>query len=402
MLVKLSIENYGPYKDRTILNMEATHLSDSPEAYIEFDRPNRRVLKCASLFGANASGKSYLFDAIGTLQSILSMIRPEGALIPGYIPFRLSKKSLTSPSNIEVELLIDGDPYKYSVSYTSDGIVEESLYHSPNGRSVPYFIRGKRDEGMDNAIKKRLTGSSAYLTVASGYNDSICNKVLKEIMNIMLIHLTDELSISRTMKYSKSNERIKEKILNALYAADLGISDFTGEEMRSKSIDRTTTYEDSDTSYADIRFVHQFDETDVDKDLMSFPIRIESNGTVEMFALMGPIAKALDEGRTVFIDEFGSDLHPSLTRWIVNLFNTSANNNGAQLLINTHDISLMDIRGLYRRDQIWFCNKDRKTGSSEIYCLADFKGVLKNSDIRRDYLLGRFDAIPFVIERRSL
>ncbi len=402
MLIKLSIENYGPYRDRTVLSMEATHLSDSPEAYIEFDRVKKRILKCASLFGANASGKSYLFDAIGTLQSILSTVRPDGASIPGYIPFRLSKKNLTSPSSIEIELLIGKDPYRYSISYTSDSIIEESLYHSPNGRSTPYFIRGKKNEGVDNAIKKHLTGSSAYLTVASGYNDDICNKVLKEIMSIMLIHLTDELSISRTMNYSKSNERVKEKILNALYAADLGISDFTGEEAKNRSADRTATYADNDTSYTDIRFVHQFDEADVDKGLMSFPIRIESNGTIEMFALMGPIAKALDEGRVVFIDEFGSDLHPSLTRWIVNLFNTSSNDNGAQLLINTHDISLMDIKGLYRRDQIWFCNKDRKTGSSEIYSLADFKGVLKNSDIRQDYLLGRYDALPWIIERHAL
>ncbi len=91
-----------------------------------------------------------------------------------------------------------------------------------------------------------------------------------------------------------------------------------------------------------------------------------------------------------------------MTRWIVNLFNKDSNDNGAQLLINTHDISLMDIKELFRRDQIWFCNKDRKDGSSEIYSLADFKGVLKNSDIRQDYLMGRYDAIPWTLDRGRL
>ncbi len=117
---------------------------------------------------------------------------------------------------------------------------------------------------------------------------------------------------------------------------------------------------------------------------------------------MGPIAKALDEGRAVFIDEFGADLHPMLTRWIVGLFNTDANTNGAQLIVNTHDISLMDIKDLFRRDQIWFSNKDRKDGSCEIYSLSDFKGVLKDSDVRQEYLMGRYDALPWMIERHSI
>ena len=406
MLVNFSIENFGPYRDEMTFSMEATHLSDSTEAYVKFNRSNRKILKCATLFGANASGKSYLFDAIGALQSILSEIRPKGMSVPAYIPFRLSRETLASPSTIRIEVIKEEILYRYSISYTSQRITEESLYHSPKGRMVPYFIRSKRNEGMDGDIKKRLTDSSAYLAVASAYNDDVCNKVLKEIMNIMLIHFTDQLSVFKSMKYSEDNNNIKEKILRALYAADLGISDFVGEEKKlNNGMDRARTYSDNGPKspvYLDIKFIHQFKDVDVDKELMAFPINIESNGTVEMFALMGPIAKALDEGRTVFIDEFGADLHPMLTRWIVGLFNTDANENGAQLIVNTHDISLMDIRDLFRRDQIWFSNKDRRNGSCEIYSLSDFKGVLKDSDIRQEYLMGRYDALPWMIERHSI
>ncbi len=112
---------------------------------------------------------------------------------------------------------------------------------------------------------------------------------------------------------------------------------------------------------------------------------------------MGPISSALKDGGTVIIDEFGSDLHPLLSRWLVGLFNTEANTNGAQLIANTHDISLMDIRELFRRDQIWFTSKDRGNGEATLYSLAQIKGIRKKSDIRDDYLMGRFSAIPSVI-----
>ena len=112
---------------------------------------------------------------------------------------------------------------------------------------------------------------------------------------------------------------------------------------------------------------------------------------------MGPISSALKNGGTVIVDEFGSDLHPLLTRWLVGLFNTEANTEGAQLIVNTHDISLLDIRELFRRDQIWFTSKNRDNGESILYCLAQIKGVRKKSDIRDDYLMGRFSAVPAVI-----
>ena len=85
--------------------------------------------------------------------------------------------------------------------------------------------------------------------------------------------------------------------------------------------------------------------------------------------------------------------------FIVKQFADPNNPNGAQLIANTHDISLMDIDELLRRDQIWFVNKDRKTGTSELYCLSDFDGVRKDTDVMRRYLDGRYDAVPVVRHR---
>ena len=130
-----------------------------------------------------------------------------------------------------------------------------------------------------------------------------------------------------------------------------------------------------------------------------FPIDIESSGTKAMFGLMGPLVDVLLNGKVLVIDEFGSNLHPLISRWIVGQFSNGPNPNHAQLIVNTHDIGLMDTDGLVRRDQVWFVNKNRSEGSSDLYSLADFKDVRKIKSIGKAYLAGRFDAVPSIRAR---
>ncbi len=115
-----------------------------------------------------------------------------------------------------------------------------------------------------------------------------------------------------------------------------------------------------------------------------------------MFGLMAPLIDALENGKVLVIDDLGAHMHPALTRWIVRQFSQYDNPNGAQLVANTHEVTLMDIEELLRRDQIWFVGKDRKNGSSDLCCLSDYEGVRKDTDVLRRYLDGRFRAIPLV------
>lgn len=135
---------------------------------------------------------------------------------------------------------------------------------------------------------------------------------------------------------------------------------------------------------------------------MTLPLNQESNGTKEMLSIMVPIANCLKRGGVVFIDEFGSNLHHELTRWILNLFNSELNRNRAQLIVNTHDLGLMDIDEVQRRDQIMFVNKSRSTGASELYRLTDFRGTTKKTNVLRNYLEGRYGATPSTIRRDIL
>ena len=322
--------------------------------------------------------------------------------MPEYIPFRLSKDCLDAPVELSIRILKDGLVYAYSISYRSGGIVSESLYKKTGRKYEPVFVRGAGKEMTDPVVRERLTGATAYLNIAPGFNYPVCNAVLQEIMGIMIVYQSADLFVQESYRYAMRDPEVKEMMRSGLDAADL-VTGFTGEER----VIPGRNAEDIGTgirpgTYTEIQLIHSFKGADADQRMLSFPLDIESAGTVEMFSLMGPVAKALKEGRTLIIDEFGVNLHPLLNRWIVGLFNYSSNDNGAQLIVNTHDLCLMDIEEVFRRDQIWLTSKCRDTGACDIYSLSDIKGVRKSTDVRKEYLMGRYDALPRIAGVRVL
>ena len=116
-----------------------------------------------------------------------------------------------------------------------------------------------------------------------------------------------------------------------------------------------------------------------------------------MESILGPILDVIENGYTLVIDELDSKLHPNLVCRIVSLFNSKElNTKNAQLIFNTHDTNLLST-GLFRRDQIWFTDKN-KYGEAKLYSLADFKSdeVKKNEPFEENYIRGKYGAIPFL------
>jgi uncharacterized protein len=147
---------------------------------------------------------------------------------------------------------------------------------------------------------------------------------------------------------------------------------------------------------ADIKTTHQkLDAQNVSVGDVEFDLEEdESSGTQKFIALSGPIMHTLEEGSILLVDEFEARLHPRLTQAIVDLFQSPVNKKNAQLIFATHDVTLMDSER-FRRDQIWFCEKDH-TGASELFTLADMDSSLvrPTSKFSRQYMLGLFGAVP--------
>ena len=412
MLVQFSVRNYGPFREWATLDLRSVPIN-GPEGNFAGESPrDGKILSSILIFGANASGKSFLIEALFSLVRIVKDIRGPQERIPNYIPFYFRKDARSSPVEMRVRLLIDDITYDYEIAYNETAIVRESLHHYPKGRKAAVFVRD--ETGFKKAKKtfsSKTAPASAYLTVSSSYNDEICGIVINELRRIIFLDSNLGSLREQSCDFVCGTPERKGLMVKALSIADFGITDFRSQnqEIQWSAVEKDvppSVMEKMDRSkpfiHKDIDLKHDLKEYDVDDDDLYLPLEEESAGTQSMFGLMGPITDALLNGRIVVIDEFGTRLHPILSRWIVEQFKGSSNPNGAQLIANTHDLQLMDVSDLVRRDQIWFTNKDRRTGMSELYSLTDFKDLRSNTNILKSYLFGRFDAIPEVDSRGVL
>ena len=409
MIVDFSFSNFGPFRDRSTLSMHATAINELEENVIDVDQVKGGLLSSAIIYGANASGKSYVVRALSALKSMVSDVYESGYRYPWYEPFRLMRHSLESPVTLRLRMVLGDVLYDYSVSYNADSVVGEELYQYPKGRPACVFRRTspKEYEKSKKSLIRMTSESSTYLTVASKFGDEVCNLVRRFILEgIIMIQSDLNDLIPGSHRFMTNDPMLKNYAISGLRIADFGISDYfvkenDGDPSKSQRaispelFEKMSSMKDRSKNL-DIFLRHDFTIFDVETDELFFPMAIESSGTACMFGLMGPLVDALMRGAVIVIDEFGSHLHPLITQWVVNQFSEGYNPHHAQLIANTHDVGLIDNDRL-RRDQIWFTDKDREDGSSELYCLSDFKGIRKGSDLMKSYLFGRFDAVPNVV-----
>ena len=146
---------------------------------------------------------------------------------------------------------------------------------------------------------------------------------------------------------------------------------------------------------------HEIENENGDKENYELELQEESLGTQNLFFLSPILKEAFEKGKVIIVDEIDKSLHPLLVEFIIKLFhNREINKNNAQLIFNTHDTNLLSLDN-FRRDQIWFTEKDPKKGITELYPLDDFS-VRKTENVQKGYLNGRYGAIPFLATGNSL
>ena len=402
MLLDFTVENFGPFDRKVTLSMIASKLTDRPEAVITSEAAKNGILKSVTVFGPNASGKSYLFKAISTLQSVIGKRRTPTQPIWPYNPFAVRRKRSMEPTTFGIRLVEGGIIYDYAISYADDHVQYERLTYYPNNYPVVVFERefGKKGKNLKDA--HMLTNTTAYLLFASEFNDRICNDALKAIMGIRVVS-DASVSLRSSLEELNGYPELRPIVLDAMDAADMGITDI--DIVMGRCMPEYDDDAFDDRKQVDLRItgiVHEFDDGEGGMSRVKLYLPLESSGSKEMLTVIVPIAECLRDGGTIVIDEFGSKLHHGLTRWILNMFNSDMNRNGAQLLVNTHDLGLMDISEIQRRDQIRFTNRSRETGISELYSLTDFGGVTKRTNVLKEYLDGRYSAVPCTVGRDIL
>lgn len=422
MFLQFSIKNFRTFKDKATLSLIASNydkdIRELDNIYQD-DKFNLRILKSAVIYGANASGKSKFIDAFEFMRRFVIKSSKDSQKFEKIAvePFRLNNESEKQPTEFEVIFTFKGVLYRYGFEANNREIVSEWLYYKPKTKEIELFYRdGKTIDTHDRnfskgktVIKGGLVRENALLvSVASQFNDATCGNVIEWFESLNIISGLNESGFkNNTIEKIKSNKD-KIKILDFLKAADLGITDIQYEEDRFESfpeelkeqLKKLKQMKGFDPElFSDISTIHNVydnDKRNIGKAIFSV-LSDESNGTKKFLYLSGTIIDILENGGILIGDELDSKLHPNLVCKIVSLFNSKEfNPKNAQLLFNTHDTNLLS-SGLFRRDQIWFTNKD-KYGEAKLYSLANFKSdeVKKNEPFEDNYIRGKYGAIPYL------
>lgn len=414
MLIEFRVQNYRSLRDEQVLSLVAS--SDKTllgtHAFGTGLKAAPHLLKSAVVYGANASGKSNLIKA---LQYMRGVVLESAALQPSQTfgrlqPFKLDAASVGLPTEFEVTFIVAGVRYQYSFAMTAQRIVSESLlvykafkpqrwferhFDAESGKDVYDF--GPSLKGAKNLWEGATRPNALFLSVAVQLNSEALRPVFDWFAHrLVILNELSPLSPQFSVQMLKQEER-RHAICEFLRAADISIADIevaTKQAMvHSIQFDLATgKREESAIEQAvdEVKFHHVTEHGKAVFDLSD-----ESGGTQKLLFLTGPILDILSKGLTLVVDELDTSLHTLLVQALVRLFHkTEVNEAGAQLIFTTHDTSLLDSYGLFRRDQIWFVEK-RQDQSSSLYPLLDFS-PRKNEALERGYLQGRYGALPFL------
>jgi AAA15 family ATPase/GTPase len=414
MLVEFRIKNFRSLRDEQVLSLVAssdktlldTHALDTGL------KAAPHLLKSAVVYGANASGKSNLIKA---LQFMRGVVLESANLQPGQTfgrlqPFRLDAASGSLPTEFEVTFILNGVRYQYGFAMNAQRIISEQLlvykafkpqrwferhFDAESGKDVYEF--GSSLKGAKNLWEGATRPNALFLSVAVQLNSEALRPVFDWFANrLVIFNEQSPLSPQFSMQMLKQ-EAQRKAICEFLRAADISIADIevaTKQAMvHTINFDLTTGKREetaSEQTVDEVKFHHITEHGNAVFDLMD-----ESSGTRNLLLLTGPILDILNKGLTLVVDELDTSLHTLLVQALVRLFHRpEVNTGGAQLIFTTHDTSLLDAYGLFRRDQIWFVEK-RSDQSSSLYPLLDFS-PRKNEALERGYLQGRYGALPYL------
>ena len=419
MIIQFTTGNFKSFSNKKTISFEGKGISELKGNL--FLSNKNKLLRSIVVYGANSSGKSNLIKAFECMRElILSSVRLNDLDDLDFSPFLLSTETDNKPTFFEVIFLQNEIKYKYGFEYNSHEVVKEWLYQKKGLKSEqPLFLRTidgiavTEDFGEGMGKEVSTNDNRLFISLVAQLGGSISKKIMEWFKSYSVISgldHTDYKGFTTRMLHTKTKGSTE--LLNFFKTLKLGFEDIKAvesefnpielpkrlpEKIKSKLIKDLTGQ-----TMISLNTVHNkydkngkiVDSKEFDKDDM------ESEGTNKLIDLSGPIFDTLSLGRLLIIDELDAKLHPLITSHIINLFNNPKTNpNNAQLLFATHDTNLLST-DIFRRDQIWFTEKDEKEGT-DLYSLYDFNlpdgsKVRNDSDFEKNYIRGRYGAIPFI------
>jgi hypothetical protein len=409
MLIQFNFKNFRSFRDDATLDLSAAKMSEFNDRVVSVS--NEKILPVAAIYGANASGKSNVYSAFEYMVEYVvnSLHYGDDPVEFGEnrpTPFLFDSVSEDSDSSFEVYFTVPGDKseksYNYGFCIGKEGVTEEWLnYKAKTARNYKtIFYRSDEENELDlsglpksarNNIEVALDKQVLIVSLGAKLKVDKCKLVrdwflANEFADFGNAYTNFFLS-RRLPKGFVEDKAIQQKVVQYFSSFDENIKGFNVEEVPAEGDSKEPTYK--------INSIHKKIDSD---EIAEIPLRMESTGTLKMFALYPELQEVLQKGSVYFIDELNASLHPLLVRNFILIFlNPEVNVNHAQLIFTTHDTWQLSNQ-LLRRDEIWFTEKDTN-GVSTLYSLADFINedgtkIRKDESYEKNYLLGKYGAIP--------
>lgn len=390
MFVQFMLKNVLSFKDETILDMTAINAYKELERNVISNYEKEKFLRVAAIYGANASGKSNLYAALNFFQRIImESLNNVGedevrVLDRYYVPFKFDEDN--ENSEFQIIVILGEYEYRYGFEYNSKYIASEWMYRKnlKTNRTVTILERTINKIEFGATVRKECDNYKEQIpseTLALSFFNKL--KLKTNIFNVVYSGIMDMLVVDSDFYENRVVldkilptliDKQKESLIEFLLAIDTGIKDIS--------------YEVKDE---EVRFF----TTHIGKDGKKYKISLynESEGTIKSIIIFIYARVAIMNNKSMFVDELNVKLHPLLLKFVIDLFYNK--NSTAQLIYTIHDTTLLD-KKFFRRDQIWFVQKD-EYGHSELVALSDYK-VRSDASFEKDYLAGVYGGIPFLQE----
>ncbi len=415
MLIDFTIRNFMSYRNEVSFSMVASSTvkeceSSAGYSNVSVTNKDKRILRSAAIYGANGSGKSSVIAAMDIFKSMVlqSCVDENTVKNLSGLYYRFDMECINEPISMQMVFMCNGERYRYGFEVKHGIVLTEWLYVVLEGSTKESycFKRDGQTIKVNSNILKGTRGVSTktrsnalYLSTAAQFNVNVAMRV-KEWFRVHFNILSglDDDTLAYTAKTFIDNSMVREQILNMIGIVDNCIKDMSIKENVKETRLPVNANQLIEHHKLDIQSTHDLykNGTVIGKKQLDF--RLESLGTAKLFALLGPFFDTIQNGGVLIIDEFGASLHTQLSMELLRLFYSPINILGAQLIIATHDTNLLR-KDLLRRDQIWFAEKN-STGVSDLYSLVEYKvnqanSVRNDASFSKDYLLGRYGAIPY-------
>lgn len=406
MLLQFTFKNFRSFKDENTLDMRATKVKELIHHVRKIGK--EKVLPITAIYGANASGKSNVINALQFMGMCIrtsvifgTKIKDEILEFPysDIINFSFVENADNFSSLFEITfMLTNKKKYIYGFVIDKNGFREEWLKQVKANNKHEDIITRKnyemnvcelKQKGIKENIKTSLKKTSLIVSLGAMLNNKLCMSINEWFDNIFIANFGDnylDMILSKSIVSSElKSGTIKNLFIKYISSFDTSIVDYYIEEKNNN---------EDNPSYI-IYTYHKMIDSDKKKRI---PLALESSGTQKMITLFLHFYHTLKKGGILIVDELNAKLHPLLMRAIINLFaDIDTNPNNAQLIFTTHDVWLMDSE-ILRRDEIWFTEKN-SDGVSELYSFVELKGqdgktLRKDLNFMKNYMLGKFGGVP--------